>query len=38
LARLLAGSPVVPKSGWSMAAGPERSIYIVDTAREAVLR
>lgn len=37
-ARPLGGPAVVPDSAWSMTAGPDGSIYVVDQTREEVLR
>ncbi len=37
-ARPLDGPAVVPNSAWSMAAGPDGSIYVVDQTREEVRR
>ena len=37
-ARPLSGPRTVPESVWSMAAGPDDSVYVVDVAREEVLR
>lgn len=37
-ARPLDGPAVVPDSAWSMAAGPDGSVYVVDQARQEVLR
>lgn len=37
-ARPLNGPAIVPESAWSMTAGPDNSIYVVDQTREEVLR
>jgi glucose/arabinose dehydrogenase len=37
-ARPLGGPAVVPDSAWSLATGPDGSIYVVDQTREEVLR
>lgn len=37
-ARPLGGPAVLPDSAWSMTAGPDGSIYVVDQTREEVLR